>query len=68
VHTSGYKTGKGKKLLDSMMEEVHTNSPLTCPKAGCSEAQLRAIAFSKTRAAALKMHKPKAAKSKVFYD
>lgn len=54
-HKSEYKRGKGRKLLESAMSEVHKNMPSTCPPGGCPEKQLEAIAFSKARKAGAKM-------------
>lgn len=53
------KHGHGRRVLASMMQEVHTNVPSTVRRADVSgerkEAMLRAIAFSKARAKGAKL-------------
>lgn len=56
-HEGKYKKGKGRKMVESAMKEVHEDMPSTCPKGGCKEKQLRAIAFSKARKAGAKAHR-----------
>jgi len=56
-----------KKLVEQAMREVHKNMPSTCPNGGCSEEQLRAIAFAKARKLSkLWKEKPKPTNAKVF--
>lgn len=67
MHKGSYKKGKGKKVLEHMMEEVHNDMPSTCSKGGCSEKQLRAIAFSKARKVGAKLpHKKKVFGQKAY--
>lgn len=54
-HKGSYKKGEGKKVLEHMMKEVHKDMPSTCPKGGCPEKQLKAIAFSKARQAGARL-------------
>ena len=51
--------GKSRRLLTSMVREVHANTPSTVTRANVSgerkEAMLRAIAFSKARKAGARL-------------
>lgn len=53
VRHSPARLGKGKRMLQSAMREVHTNEPSTVARADVSEARKEkmrvAIAYSKAR-------------------
>jgi len=68
MHKGGYKKGKGKEMLAGAMKEVHKDMPSTCPKGGCPEKQLKAIAFSKARKAGAKLPHKKVAVEKRSQD